>query len=138
MGGEPEKTDKTGNKEDYEASYNESLKTRVRNGIRESIVFTFGAIVSCPFTGNIFSYELLFNWAHFIVVMVRQIAQHVGGENKYPNVFASIFRIGSEEGPAGFFSGLIPQLLGGYLTIWSILGLRYGTDLALKSVVLFL
>lgn len=36
--------------------------------------------------------------------MVRQIAQLIGGETKYGNVFSSIFVIGAEEGPAGFFS----------------------------------
>lgn len=43
-------------------------------------------------------------WWWFLVIMVRQIAQLIGGETKYGNVFSSIFVIGAEEGPAGFFS----------------------------------
>lgn len=70
--------------------------------------------------------------------MVREIAQHIGGENKYPNVLTSILRIGYEEGPSGYFSGLIPNLLSGYVTILAMAGIRYGAERLIKHVVSFI
>lgn len=69
--------------------------------------------------------------------MVREIAQLIGRENKYPNVFTSFLRIGYEEGPTGYFSGLIPTVLGGYLTIFTIAGIRYGAERLIKHTVSF-
>lgn len=60
--------------------------------------------------------------------MVREIAQIVGRETKYPNVLSAILRIGDEEGPRGFFAGLIPYLVADYLVIWLSAGLRYGAE----------
>jgi hypothetical protein len=45
--------------------------------------------------------------------MIRQIAQHIGNEGKYEPLtpLQPLLRIGSEEGPPGFFSGIIPSAI---------------------------
>uniref|UniRef100_A0A915D1U1 Phenylalanine--tRNA ligase beta subunit n=1 Tax=Ditylenchus dipsaci TaxID=166011 RepID=A0A915D1U1_9BILA len=104
-------------KEESQMTNHESFRVKVRQGIRQSIAHTMGTLVSRPFT----------------VIMVREIAQHVGGENKYPNVWSSLWRIGHEEGIAGFFSGLIPDLIAGYITIWAVSGIRYAAERFLEQ-----
>lgn len=69
-----------------------------------------------------------------LVVMVREIAQIVGGETKYPNVLRAILRIGDEEGPRGFFAGLVPHLLADYLVIWLVAGLKYAAERTLQEL----
>lgn len=70
--------------------------------------------------------------------MIREIAQIVGGETKYPNIIKSCIKIGNEEGISGFFSGLIPNLLAEYITIWGIFAISYSINSILKQMVLFL
>ncbi|XP_046992003.1 mitochondrial carrier homolog 2-like [Schistocerca americana] len=46
------------------------------------------------------------------VITYRMMAQFIGGEDKYSNIFSSIVEIYRENGIGGYFSGLIPRLLG--------------------------
>lgn len=69
--------------------------------------------------------------------MIREIAQIVGGETKYPNIFKSFMQIGNEEGITGFFSGLISNLLAEYITIWGISIISYSVDSILRHMVIF-
>uniref|UniRef100_A0A0R3RWU6 Mitochondrial carrier homolog 2 n=1 Tax=Elaeophora elaphi TaxID=1147741 RepID=A0A0R3RWU6_9BILA len=108
IGGKPINLDK----EESEMSDAESMRRVLRFAIRESISRTFAVILSRPFT----------------VIMVRQIAQIVGGELKYHNLLSSLRLVGIEEGPKGLFSGLIPQLIVEYLSIWGIHFLLYGVE----------
>ncbi|XP_067002548.1 mitochondrial carrier homolog 2 [Anabrus simplex] len=48
----------------------------------------------------------------FTVIAVRMMAQFVGGETKYSGIFGSIRTIYQENGIGGFFSGVIPRILG--------------------------
>lgn len=48
----------------------------------------------------------------FTVIAVRMMAQFVGGENKYCGIFSSIIEIFRENGILGFFSGIVPRILG--------------------------
>jgi carrier protein len=52
------------------------------------------------------------------VIVVRSMCQFVGKETKYSSISSSISEIWEREGIAGFFSGLIPRLIGELLTIW--------------------
>lgn len=52
--------------------------------------------------------------------MVREIAQHIGGESKYTNVLLGLLRVGDEEGLPGLFSGLVPMLVGSLIRTWGI------------------
>lgn len=47
---------------------------------------------------------ILILFYEFLVIMVRKVAQVVGGENKYTDVFSSVLLVGREEGPKGLFS----------------------------------
>lgn len=55
----------------------------------------------------------------FHVIMVRQIAQFVGGEKYYSGLFTAIGEIYGTEGVRGFFAGLTPRLIGEILQIWA-------------------
>lgn len=68
--------------------------------------------------------------------MVREIAQHIGGESKYPNVLLGLLRVGDEEGLPGLFSGLIPILVANFIRTWGIAALSFTTNrLLLKAEV---
>lgn len=54
----------------------------------------------------------------FQVITVRMVAQFVGGEDKYSNLFSSIEEIYKQDGIRGFFSGLVPRLLGELFSLW--------------------
>ncbi|EJD75695.1 hypothetical protein LOAG_17220 [Loa loa] len=108
IGGKPINLDK----EESEMSDTESVRRVLRFAMRESISRTVAVIFSRPFT----------------VIMIRQIAQIVGGELKYHNVLSSLRLVGVEEGPKGLFSGLIPQLIAEYLSIWGIHFVLFGIE----------
>ncbi|XP_060555411.1 mitochondrial carrier homolog 2-like isoform X2 [Ruditapes philippinarum] len=55
----------------------------------------------------------------FHVIMVRQIAQFVGGEKIYCGLFPAIGEIYHSDGIKGFFAGLTPRLLGEIIQIWA-------------------
>jgi carrier protein len=98
------------NEEEY--TDHESFRLKLRQAIRASIFTPFGIIVSRPFT----------------VIMIREIAQLVGREQKYNSVIGALYTIGNEEGPRGFFSGLIPALIAQGITIWGTFALSYGIE----------
>ncbi|XP_070533049.1 mitochondrial carrier homolog 2-like [Ptychodera flava] len=54
----------------------------------------------------------------FHVITVRSMVQFVGRETKYDSFFGSIKEIYNEEGILGFFTGLIPRLLGEMFSLW--------------------
>lgn len=53
----------------------------------------------------------------FHVITIRMMAQFVGKETKYIGIFASIKEIYHQNGVLGFFSGLVPRLLGDILSL---------------------
>ena len=53
----------------------------------------------------------------FTVITTRSIAQHVGQETMYSSVLQAVRQIYSEEGVAGFYSGLVPAMLEWVMTI---------------------
>jgi len=54
----------------------------------------------------------------FHVIMIRSMVQFIGRETKYNTVFSSVREIWEHDGILGFFSGLIPRLVGEVITIW--------------------
>lgn len=88
-------------KEERELTLEESSRRLLRTIIRDITARTVATIAARPFT----------------VIMIRKVAQVVGGEMKYTSVIASLYVIGNEEGPAGFFRGLVPQLIAEVITI---------------------
>uniref|UniRef100_A0A7E4VRX4 Mitochondrial carrier n=1 Tax=Panagrellus redivivus TaxID=6233 RepID=A0A7E4VRX4_PANRE len=93
----------------------ESFKLKLREAIRDTVSRSVGIIVSRP----------------LVVVMVREIAQLVGHEYKYTSVISALLRIGREEGPKGYFQGLVPALIAELVTIWGSFALRYALERAL-------
>ncbi|XP_066148198.1 mitochondrial carrier homolog 2-like [Euwallacea fornicatus] len=53
----------------------------------------------------------------FHVITIRMMAQFVGKETKYMGIFDSVKEIYHQNGILGFFSGLMPRLLGDILTL---------------------
>ncbi|KAL9984935.1 hypothetical protein ACROYT_G007282 [Oculina patagonica] len=54
----------------------------------------------------------------FYVISVRMMVQFVGQETIYSGLRSSIREIYNNEGLAGFFSGVIPRLIGEVLSLW--------------------
>ncbi|XP_057664170.1 mitochondrial carrier homolog 2-like [Diorhabda carinulata] len=61
----------------------------------------------------------------FHVITVRMMAQFIGKETKYAGIFSSVQEIYRENGLLGFFSGLIPRLIGDILSVLLASGLTY-------------
>lgn len=61
----------------------------------------------------------------FHVIFVRSVAQFIGRETKYSSPLSAISEVWEKEGILGFFSGLIPRLLGEVLTIWLANAITY-------------
>ncbi|ENN79830.1 hypothetical protein YQE_03653, partial [Dendroctonus ponderosae] len=61
----------------------------------------------------------------FHVITIRMMAQFVGREAKYMGLFGSIKEIYQQNGVLGFFTGLVPRLLGDVLIVLLAGGLTY-------------
>uniref|UniRef100_A0A914LR73 Uncharacterized protein n=1 Tax=Meloidogyne incognita TaxID=6306 RepID=A0A914LR73_MELIC len=97
----------------------QQFRLRLRDGIRKTIQVVLCSVISRPFT----------------VVAIRQIAQLIGNETKYLpiNPFQPLLLIGAEEGPPGLFSGLMPVIVNGLISVWGTTICIYGVDLAFKK-----
>uniref|UniRef100_A0AC35TQ39 Mitochondrial carrier protein n=1 Tax=Rhabditophanes sp. KR3021 TaxID=114890 RepID=A0AC35TQ39_9BILA len=73
-----------------------AFSTAWRSTVRDLAASTVATVISRPFT----------------VIFVREVAQIIGGESKYTHVISSLYKIGHEEGPKGFFSGLTAAIVG--------------------------
>lgn len=69
---------------------------------KESVSRICGIVVSHPFQ----------------VVTFRCMLQFVGRETAYDSIFSSLQEIYKTDGILGFFSGLVPRLVGEILTLW--------------------
>ena len=70
----------------------------------------------------------------FFTINVRMIAQHVGKETLYNNLWRAMVEIYSREGVAGFYKGVVPALLGGVLSTVMHVTLWVGLDLIAKMI----
>jgi len=91
----------------------------IRKVVRGSLSKTAGIIVARPFQ----------------VVMIRMIAQHVGGEEVYQGVFSSMRQIYKEEGLPGLFSGLLPQIACELCIYWTVSSATYLLEYLWKAYV---
>jgi len=64
----------------------------------------------------------------FHVITVRMMAQFVGKETKYTGIFGSIREIYTQNGLLGFFSGLVPRVLGDILSLLLAGSLTYAIN----------
>ncbi|ELT95424.1 hypothetical protein CAPTEDRAFT_226268 [Capitella teleta] len=94
---------------DEEPSALAGIQTMAKNTSVEVLARCAGVIVSQPFH----------------VIMVRSMGQFVGGETAYSGLFSSIAEIYHHDGILGFFSGLVPRILGEVITIWLANTLTY-------------
>ncbi|CAK5045070.1 unnamed protein product [Meloidogyne enterolobii] len=95
---------------------------KLRTGIRETIQVVLCSVISRPFT----------------VVAIRQIAQLIGNETKYLpiNPFQPLLLIGAEEGPPGLFSGLMPVIVNGLISVWGTTICIYLVDIVYNKMVI--
>lgn len=56
----------------------------------------------------------------FHVIALRTMAEFVGHETLYTNIFSSAGEIYNQEGVAGFFAGLAPRIVAEVATIWLV------------------
>jgi len=115
----------------------QQFRLRLRDGIRKTIQVVLCSVISRPFTG-IFILKIFFKkLKKILVVAIRQIAQLIGNETKYLpiNPFQPLLLIGAEEGPPGLFSGLMPVIVNGLISVWGTTICIYGVDLAFKKFV---
>ncbi|WKX96980.1 hypothetical protein Q1695_012993 [Nippostrongylus brasiliensis] len=111
LGGKPENE----SAEERDLTDHQSFKRHLRGAIRESVVRIATVTIARPLT----------------VVMVRQIAQIIGRETKYGGVVSSVRLIGIEEGPAGLFSGLVPQIAGEVIVVFGAAALMFAAERAI-------
>lgn len=52
------------------------------------------------------------------IITIRTMAQFVGREEQYGGLFGSIKEIFQQDGILGFFSGLVPRMIGDILVLW--------------------
>jgi carrier protein len=64
----------------------------------------------------------------FHVITIRIMSQFVGKETKYVGIFGSIGEIYRQHGILGFFSGLIPRLIGDILSVLLASSLTYAIN----------
>ncbi|CAH0547542.1 unnamed protein product [Brassicogethes aeneus] len=64
----------------------------------------------------------------FHVITVRIMAQFVGRESKYVGILGSIREVYQQNGVLGFFSGLIPRLLGDVISLLLASSLTYALN----------
>lgn len=104
--------------EDHDAF--QLFRVHFRKAVRESIANIAGIIISRPFA----------------VIMIRQIAQHIGNDIKYEsfNPIQPLLRIGNEEGPAGLFAGLMPNIIAGLVQVWGVTMVNYGLNYFFKQI----
>jgi len=89
-------------KDDDNETDSERLVRFLHNTLRESVARCAGIVVSHPLQ----------------VVATRAMAQFVGQEQLYGNMFASLWGIGKDEGFSGLFAGLGPRLLCDMGCVW--------------------
>lgn len=70
----------------------------------------------------------------FFTINVRMIAQHVGKETLYDNLWRAMLEIYSRGGVAGFYKGVVPALLGGVLSTVMHVTLWVGLELIAKMI----
>ncbi|CAK8697379.1 unnamed protein product [Clavelina lepadiformis] len=62
------------------------------------------------------------------VIAIRTMAQFVGHEEIYNNIYSSVVEIYHEEGILGFFAGLAPRLASEVISIWLCSVLTYAVN----------
>lgn len=77
-----------------------------------------GKIAAAKTAGIVISYP-------FHVISIRMMVQFIGKETHYRNIFSSIQEIYEEEGILGFFSGLLPHLIGELFAVWMYRTINY-------------
>ncbi|KAI8792067.1 mitochondrial carrier 2 [Biomphalaria glabrata] len=95
------KRDELGTKEEEE-EFIPWLKQFAKETTQDTLGRCCGVIVSHPFH----------------VIMVRCMVQFVGRETQYNSVLSSVKEIYHHDGVLGFFSGLVPRVLGEIIAIW--------------------
>jgi len=90
-----------------------SEKKSVQEFLRQT-----GNLAIAKTAGTVLSYP-------FHVISIRMMVQFVGRETNYSSIISSVKEIYNEEGLCGFFTGLVPHLIGELFGLWLIRSLNY-------------
>lgn len=88
-------------------------KQKFFNDLKRDLFSRTGAIIICQ---------------PFHVITIRMMAQFVGNETKYNGLFSSIAEIYKQNGILGFFSGIIPRVLGDIIFVLLASSLTYAVN----------
>jgi len=80
----------------------EQLQVFIKATLRDSVARSAAVVASHPFQ----------------VITIRTMAQFIGSEITYNGPFSAIKEIWNRGGIFGFFSGIVPRLVGELLTLW--------------------
>uniref|UniRef100_A0A6P7H1S6 Mitochondrial carrier homolog 2-like isoform X1 n=1 Tax=Diabrotica virgifera virgifera TaxID=50390 RepID=A0A6P7H1S6_DIAVI len=95
-----------------EPTEDEKRKIFVKGVKNEIIIHTAAIVVSQPFH----------------VITVRMMAQFIGRESKYMGILSSLREVYRENGLVGFFSGLVPRLVGDIISLLLVSSLTYAIN----------
>lgn len=110
---EREREDDNGDENNEAEDTEEERKKRFIKSVKcDLITHTAAIIVSQPFH----------------VITVRMMAQFIGRETKYMGLFSAIREIYKQNGLLGFFSGLIPRILGDIISLLLASSLTYAIN----------
>ncbi|KAK3577467.1 hypothetical protein CHS0354_032318 [Potamilus streckersoni] len=94
--------EETEKKEEKDEALVDWLKTLAKETSQETVSRCLGLIASQPFH----------------VVMLRSMAQFVGGEKQYSGIYTGLVEIYQTDGIRGFFAGIVPRIIGEVIAIW--------------------
>ena len=86
-----------------------SIKGFLHETVNLAVAKTFGIVASYPFH----------------LISVRMMVQFIGHETEYKSVLSSVKEIYQEEGVVGFFTGIVPYLIGELLGLCMLRSFNY-------------
>lgn len=113
--------EKTSSKIDEINEKNQNKQKEEDKDEKEDVKRNFLKSLCCQIVATVLSHPLE-------VVAVRMMAQFVGNETKYNMVFGSVIEIYRANGVGGYFSGIVPKLVGELSTFLLVTSISYAVN----------